>query len=59
MFECQADVVQAFHQQGAGVGGYLKMPLLACTIYMAIGKFLRYVLMTSALVWVFPGGFSF
>ena len=35
------------------VAGWLKMPLLACTIYMAIGKFLRYLLMTSLLMWVF------
>ena len=23
--------------------------------YMAVGKFCRYVLMTAALIWVFPG----
>jgi len=26
---------------------------------MAIGKFLRYVLMTAGLVWAFPGSISF
>ena len=35
------------------VAGWLKMPLIACTFYMAIGKFLRYLLMTSLLLWVF------
>ena len=35
------------------VAGWLKMPLLACTVYMAIGKFARYLLMTSLLMWVF------
>jgi len=35
------------------VAGWLKMPLLPCAIYMAIGKFLRYVVMTSLLLWVF------
>ena len=35
------------------VAGWLHMPLWPCTLYMAIGKFLRYLLMTSALVWVF------
>ena len=35
------------------VAGWLKMPLVACTFYMAIGKFLRYLLMTSLLLWVF------
>ena len=35
------------------VAGWLKMPLVACTFYMAIGKFFRYLLMTSLLLWVF------
>jgi membrane protein YqaA with SNARE-associated domain len=26
--------------------------------YMAIGKLLRYVTMTAALLWVFPGRFT-
>jgi hypothetical protein len=26
---------------------------------MAVGKFARYVTMTGALVWAFPGGFKF
>lgn len=41
------------------VAGWLKLPFWPCLAYMAIGKFCRYVLMTGALVWVFPGGFSF
>jgi membrane protein YqaA with SNARE-associated domain len=41
------------------VAGWLKFPFWPCLAYMAIGKFCRYVLMTGALVWVFPGGFSF
>ena len=36
------------------VAGWLKLPFWPCVLYMAIGKFLRYVLMTSALLWVFP-----
>jgi membrane protein YqaA with SNARE-associated domain len=27
--------------------------------WMAVGKFLRYVVMTAALIWVFPGQFTF
>jgi membrane protein YqaA with SNARE-associated domain len=27
-------------------------------LYMAIGKFARYVTMTAALLWFFPGGLS-
>ena len=35
------------------VAGWLQMPLWPCTFYMAVGKFLRYLAMTSALLWVF------
>ena len=37
------------------VAGWLKLPFWPCVGYMAIGKFVRYVLMTAALVWLFPG----
>ncbi|MFY7872536.1 MAG: YqaA family protein [Limnohabitans sp.] len=37
------------------VAGWLKMPLWPCALYMAIGKFGRYLVMTAALVWMFPG----
>jgi len=33
------------------VAGYLRLPFWPCVAYMAIGKFLRYVIMTSLLVW--------
>ena len=36
------------------VAGWLRLPLWPCTLYMAIGKFLRYSIMTAALLWVFP-----
>lgn len=38
------------------VAGWLKMPFWPCLAYMAVGKFLRYVVMTGVLVWLFPGG---
>ena len=38
------------------VAGWLKFPILPCMAYMAVGKFLRYVTMTAALLWLFPGG---
>ena len=40
------------------VAGWLRLPFLPCLLYMAIGKFARYVTMTAALLWVFPGGIS-
>jgi membrane protein YqaA with SNARE-associated domain len=36
------------------VAGWLKLSFWPCVGYMAIGKFLRYVMMTGALLWVFP-----
>jgi membrane protein YqaA with SNARE-associated domain len=40
------------------VAGWLKFPLLPCVVYMAIGKFLRYTLMTAGLLWLIPAGWS-
>ena len=40
------------------VAGWLRLPFWPCVLYMAIGKFLRYVTMTALLLWVFPGTFS-
>ena len=37
------------------VAGWLKLPFWPCVVYMAIGKFARYVTMTAALLWFFPG----
>jgi len=40
------------------VAGWLKMPFWPCVAYMAVGKCLRYLIMTAGLMWVFPGGWS-
>ena len=37
------------------VAGWLKLPFWPCVGYMAIGKFVRYLVMTAALLWLFPG----
>lgn len=37
------------------LAGWLKLPFWPCVAYMAVGKLLRYLLMTSALLWWFPG----
>lgn len=39
------------------VAGWLKMPFWPCVLYMTIGKFLRYLTMTWALLEMFPGKF--
>jgi membrane protein YqaA with SNARE-associated domain len=36
------------------VAGWLRLSFWPCVGYMAIGKFVRYVIMTAALLWVFP-----
>jgi membrane protein YqaA with SNARE-associated domain len=38
------------------VAGWLRLPFWPCTAWMLVGKFLRYITMTGALLWVFPGG---
>lgn len=38
------------------VGGWLRLPFWPCVFYMAIGKCLRYVVMTTALLYI-PDGF--
>ena len=37
------------------VAGWLKLPFWPCLLYMAIGKFGRYLTMTSAMLWLWPG----
>jgi membrane protein YqaA with SNARE-associated domain len=37
------------------VAGWLRLPFWPCVAYMALGKLARYVTMTAALLWVFPG----
>ena len=37
------------------VAGWLRLPFWPCVGYMAIGKFARYLTMTTALLWLFPG----
>jgi membrane protein YqaA with SNARE-associated domain len=39
------------------VAGWLRMPFWPCVAYMAIGKFARYVTMTGAMLWLWPGRF--
>ena len=41
----------------ATLAGWLKLPFWQCFLYGALGKFLRYLVMTTALLYVFPGQF--
>lgn len=36
------------------VAGWLKLPFWPCALYMAIGKFGRYVAVTAAVLWAVP-----
>jgi membrane protein YqaA with SNARE-associated domain len=36
------------------VAGWLRLPFWPCAVYMAIGKCLRYITMTTGLLWIFP-----
>jgi membrane protein YqaA with SNARE-associated domain len=37
------------------VAGWLKLPFWPCMVYMAMGKFARYLIMTATLVGLFTG----
>lgn len=39
------------------VAGWLSLPFWPCVFYMAVGKLARYVTMTSAMLWFWPGQF--
>ena len=41
------------------VAGWLRLPFWPCALYMAIGKFARYLTLTGGLLWLFPGAWSF
>lgn len=41
------------------VAGWLRFPFWPCVAYMAIGKLLRYLVLTTVLLWFFPGALSF
>ena len=40
------------------VAGWLRLPFWPCAGYMAVGKLLRYLMMTGAALWAFPGWFT-
>lgn len=37
------------------LAGWMKLPFWPCIAWQAVGKFLRYVIYTAVLLWVFPG----
>ena len=37
------------------VAGWLRLPFWPCVGYMAVGKFIRYVIMTAGALWLWPG----
>jgi membrane protein YqaA with SNARE-associated domain len=40
------------------VAGWLRLAFWPCIVYMAIGKFARYAILTALLLWIFPGVFT-
>jgi membrane protein YqaA with SNARE-associated domain len=38
------------------VAGWLRLPFWPCVGYMAVGKFLRFLIYTLVLLWFFPSG---
>lgn len=42
----------------ATVAGWLKLPFWPCFFWGALGKFLRYVVLTGGALWIWPGQFQ-
>jgi membrane protein YqaA with SNARE-associated domain len=40
------------------MAGWLRLPFWPCVGYMAVGKLARYVVMTAAMLWLWPGVFT-
>ncbi len=40
------------------VAGWVRLPFWPCLMYMAIGKFGRYLVMTAGLLWLWPGQYT-
>jgi membrane protein YqaA with SNARE-associated domain len=40
------------------VAGWMRLPFWPCIAYMAVGKLLRYIVMTSTMLWLLPGQFT-
>lgn len=40
------------------VAGWLRLPFWSCLVYMLIGKFAKYVVLTAGLIWYFPGQYT-
>jgi membrane protein YqaA with SNARE-associated domain len=36
------------------IAGWLRLPFWPCVLYMAIGKFARYLVLTAGLLWIWP-----
>jgi membrane protein YqaA with SNARE-associated domain len=54
---CLLSWLPLFGDPLCAVAGFLKLPFWPCVAYMAVGKFARYLTMTSVLLWWSPGRF--
>ena len=52
-FGCILSFLPGIGDPLCAVAGWLRLPFWPCALWMAIGKFLRYVAMTAGLVWIF------
>ena len=47
-------LLAAWRSWRSRIAGWLRLPFWPCVGYMAVGKFLRYLVYTTALVWLWP-----
>ncbi len=52
---CLLSWVPAVGDPLCALAGWLKMPFWPCVAWMGLGKFARYLLLTTTLLWAFPG----
>jgi membrane protein YqaA with SNARE-associated domain len=55
---CIMSWLPVFGDPLCGVAGWLRLPFWPCVLYMAIGKFGRYLVMTAGLLWLWPGQYA-
>lgn len=52
---CLMSWLPIFGDPLCAVAGWLRLPFWPCLLYMTIGKFGRYLVMTVVLLWLWPG----
>ena len=58
MLKREAPLAYCSPSTECAVAGWLRLPLVRCVGYMALGMFTRYLLVSAGLLQLFPGRLS-